>query len=543
MSITFGQLPSRTASQIGPDYQGHIFTDADDYRTPITTLATRLAQLDQGGQVFCVEAYRASGYTDDQAIQAAVTALKAASSSGGILSFDNRQYTITQTIDLDLTYGVIVESQSGPASTVGMANITYTPAMGSLLTAKSSIGLCVRDIRLNYTNASYNGVLVDLSRGSGGDTANVSFDRVQLYGTSGATGASALLLLRQCIVSCFANCSFRFAQVGVSGQGDSPTYTVNIRFDSCSFLGMTSSNVINAGTSWSFDDCDFQELQNGKCGAYRDDAGYRPGGLSFDNCWMGDASATGGTQIRFRGDGLKISGGQIGTANADNTPAILLGDDGTPSRGAVIQAVSFIAQFPLIAGTGTSGHVGLVVSGNDAGNPINYVDNANGKLSQVIILAPGRATDDTATVLIGSGLTTGLTAGLTVYDGSGIAVVCDASGRTDQRYTPDFVPSGMSAAGSACFSGFSGATGNVNYTIQPTKAGTTLYADLVLCPSGGVVRHAGGLFTSKTSAPADGDLANGEMAIWLDSTNGAAKLMVKAKQANGTVRTGSVSLS
>jgi hypothetical protein len=48
---------------------------------------------------------------------------------------------------------------------------------------------------------------------------------------------------------------------------------------------------------------------------------------------------------------------------------------------------------------------------------------------------------------------------------------------------------------------------------------------------------------AKTSAPADGELANGEMAIWFDKTDGAAKLMVKAKQNSGTVRTGSVTLS
>jgi hypothetical protein len=53
----------------------------------------------------------------------------------------------------------------------------------------------------------------------------------------------------------------------------------------------------------------------------------------------------------------------------------------------------------------------------------------------------------------------------------------------------------------------------------------------------------GYFMTRKTAAPADAALASGEMAIWFDSTNGAAKLMVKAKQADGTVRTGSVALA
>jgi VCBS repeat-containing protein len=47
----------------------------------------------------------------------------------------------------------------------------------------------------------------------------------------------------------------------------------------------------------------------------------------------------------------------------------------------------------------------------------------------------------------------------------------------------------------------------------------------------------------QNAAPADGDLSAGEMALWMDKTNGAAKFMVKAKQANGTVVTGSVNLA
>lgn len=54
----------------------------------------------------------------------------------------------------------------------------------------------------------------------------------------------------------------------------------------------------------------------------------------------------------------------------------------------------------------------------------------------------------------------------------------------------------------------------------------------------------GGYFmTRKVAAPADADLVASEMALWLDATDGAAKLMVKAKSANGTVVTGSLALA
>lgn len=45
------------------------------------------------------------------------------------------------------------------------------------------------------------------------------------------------------------------------------------------------------------------------------------------------------------------------------------------------------------------------------------------------------------------------------------------------------------------------------------------------------------------AAPADASLSNGEAVLWYDQTNGAAKLMVKAKTANGTVVTGQLALA
>jgi hypothetical protein len=46
-----------------------------------------------------------------------------------------------------------------------------------------------------------------------------------------------------------------------------------------------------------------------------------------------------------------------------------------------------------------------------------------------------------------------------------------------------------------------------------------------------------------TSAPADAALVAGEVALWFDSTNGAAKLMVKGKQNDGTVKTAAIALA
>jgi len=53
----------------------------------------------------------------------------------------------------------------------------------------------------------------------------------------------------------------------------------------------------------------------------------------------------------------------------------------------------------------------------------------------------------------------------------------------------------------------------------------------------GRISKAGYFMTRNTSAPANGDLGNSELAIWLDDTPGATKVKFKAKESSSTVRT------
>lgn len=86
------------------------------------------------------------------------------------------------------------------------------------------------------------------------------------------------------------------------------------------------------------------------------------------------------------------------------------------------------------------------------------------------------------------------------------------------------------------------------YTTQITKGATSQSANLSEWQSSAGTVYAtysenGYCTTRKNSAPADAELANGEAAYWFDSTNGAAKFMIKAKTADGTVVTGSINLT
>jgi hypothetical protein len=53
----------------------------------------------------------------------------------------------------------------------------------------------------------------------------------------------------------------------------------------------------------------------------------------------------------------------------------------------------------------------------------------------------------------------------------------------------------------------------------------------------------GSFVIARTSAPADADLTAGTVSLWLDDTPAATKLMVKAKDSGGTVRTAAINLA
>lgn len=71
----------------------------------------------------------------------------------------------------------------------------------------------------------------------------------------------------------------------------------------------------------------------------------------------------------------------------------------------------------------------------------------------------------------------------------------------------------------------------------------TLSSGIAIRTDTGAVTATSHYSTKKNVAPADADIAAGELTWWFDSTNGAAKAMFKGKSANGTVVTGNVPLT
>lgn len=74
-------------------------------------------------------------------------------------------------------------------------------------------------------------------------------------------------------------------------------------------------------------------------------------------------------------------------------------------------------------------------------------------------------------------------------------------------------------------------------TAQPLPlAGGTMSGNIIL-PTGVFLVVAAG------AAPADAAVSANQAFLWFDPTNGAAALNVKAKQANGTVKTGTLAVT
>ncbi|WP_284984304.1 hypothetical protein [Arthrobacter sp. efr-133-TYG-118] len=118
-----------------------------------------------------------------------------------------------------------------------------------------------------------------------------------------------------------------------------------------------------------------------------------------------------------------------------------------------------------------------------------------------------------------------------------------ASGLMAARFGSSLTNAGNTANNSVSITN----NGTSAHSLYITRASAQTGDQISLRDASGVLQsrfNKDSIFMTKVNAaPADADVNTGEAAIWFDSTNGASKLMIKAKQADGTVKTGSVSLA
>lgn len=149
----------------------------------------------------------------------------------------------------------------------------------------------------------------------------------------------------------------------------------------------------------------------------------------------------------------------------------------------------------------------------------------------------------TALIIGTNNVVVGFGAGVTATstDGSSMVLIGkDAVGGGNQDTA---IGKGASATGGAstalgCSTAASGA-GSVALGQDSGGAGTATAVNNQIA-LGTANQH---ILLKTAAAPADATLAASQFTLWLDATNGAAKLMCKAKQANGTVVTAAVALA
>lgn len=235
-------------------------------------------------------------------------------------------------------------------------NLVYN-GTGSTAAIKvgSSRGLTFRGVNIQHSSSSFTGYLVDGAKVSS-DTAFLTFQDCRL---SGGTNTSAKLI---CIDGShdviFDHVRFDHCDMAVVGKlSQASGYANAVNFNQCSFVSYATVAIKNAGEAWLVN-ATFEPNTSGAPAAYSHDAGITGEGLTFQNCWMGDAQV-GGTWIKWAGYGLSILGGTL----YPGPNGTLLACDEDNGSGVVVMGPSIIGANTStgFSWSGVSGWTGITL--------------------------------------------------------------------------------------------------------------------------------------------------------------------------------------
>lgn len=338
-------------------------------------MATTDVFYDLGGAVFNVKAYGAAGNGSDAttALQNAVAAAKA---QGGTVVIPPGDYPFNAPLDLsDARNVTLLGTGSGPAMGIndGPTRLLYTGTASPAINLASAQGVTLSNLRLEYNNVGFAGALVDTGYSATvSDPAYLLFDRCHFAGR-GTSAASALIRLRQAIISAVQDCTFKNAQSAIRAPFDA--YVNVLRVEGCTFGDTVLPPILNAGQSWSILNCTFEPLAGGKAGAVDVDPSTTEryaNGFVYQGNWHGDITTAGGTWVRVRALAGAISGNFFGTALGTGAAVSLLGW----SQGCSITGNRFETYCGVEFGEPYS--LGISLEGNDfqATVPVRYPERA-----------------------------------------------------------------------------------------------------------------------------------------------------------------------
>lgn len=355
---------------------------------------------------------------DTAAIQAAISALgQSGTARGGTLVFPKGVYKVSSLLDLDSAQNVIMRGE-GSNSAYQASRLVWTGGAGSgpMIRCRAADGLRLEGLKLVYTNAAYNGDLLDTGTVAAVPTTNLILRDCYLGG-DGVAGAASLLNLDGAVDVRAENTSFGAAVLGI--VGGVAEFAINVSLETCYFNGATTASIKNMGHAWGVHNCSFERLAGGTAGAITHDHGTgvsRARGCSIRNCWFGDVTSNSGTWIDLHCYGLEIVANVFDqrTFNAvkavslyDCDGVIVMGNNfregshgveqaGSTLRGFVAMGNSFesvtnplpntsaTARAISIANIGYDGFIDMVESGDHTAPAANRVrlyskDNGSGK--------------------------------------------------------------------------------------------------------------------------------------------------------------------
>ncbi len=319
--ITSKSVTFEVGGVAGADEIPAIDARVDSLESSSATAAARIAVLREAPINLKDPQYGAIGDgSSATADTAALAAAKAAISNtgnyrGGTILVPPGDYRINTGLNADDSQGLIIEGVAGRAT--NQPRLLYTPSTGSLVTGKSSQGLTLRNLRLEYSHASYAGELLNFDHSAlATDVFFLTVEDCWIGGVPGVDGARSLLRLNKTIISKVRGNRFIRAEVGVRGRD--PDYSVAIDIEAQNeFNELSEAGVHCPGESWTIDDNTFEPTAAGAASGISTDLAAFAQGLNITGNWFGDVTTGAGTWIKAKALGGQISGNRMATPGPD----------------------------------------------------------------------------------------------------------------------------------------------------------------------------------------------------------------------------------
>lgn len=304
---------------------------------------------------------------------------------------------------------------SANSGATGGSVLCYTGTASPVITASAAQAIEFRDLQIIHNNASFSGTYIKYGSG-----ASLCAVRNVFFGANLGSGCTHLDLdATQLFVA--DTCQFFTGNPSIKGQASSgSSYSNVVTFRNCEWTNSTSTPIDWGGESWTFDECTFEALANGKAGAF-DYGSPKSIGMSFRSCWFGDVTASGGTWISAYANGLVVNGCRFG-GYATTTQAISL----HTCQGVMISGNSF-DTFSTAINFDTASCTAVNVTGNYFTSVTNAFGNTSNAPADLVFYpnTPEIVLTQTFTATL-TGMT-GATTGSVRYSVSGKIVSLEAT--------------------------------------------------------------------------------------------------------------------